>query len=545
MDCPEIQIENGRLKGKVSEPDCSNAQPVYMYLSVPYGKSTSGERRFAPPEPAENWEGTLEATETLTNCPQNVGPTELYDQMLPQKDSLNFDKDKSTEDCLRLSVFTPSTVKTSSLPVMVWLTGGHYERNFAGRVDGTAVSGMNNVVTVIVNFRVNIFGYLSLGKNSVCPGNLALMDVILALKWVRQNIRAFGGNPENVTLFGESSGSGMVHLLMMSDLSQGLFHKAILLSGSTLSPFLCAEDTTAAGEAFLNALNIDKDIGEKQILQELRNRSIENLMDAQSVFNDFMRCMPTIDGHVLKDSPENLTKAGHVHRVPLLIGCTNSEGHGLISATTYPDFFEGTSEENVKKLFQMTFNKIYKKGNAEEAFEMLKEAYLSDVPKDDPTRYSLLHGDMVSDSIFVIPTIMTAIAHTSMGLSTYLFQMTQQPEFNHDETNGPGVLKKPAFVKCDHADDMHFVWGAPFVKGELPYGARFTEDEKELSRNVMTYFTNFAKTGNPNNGQEVPREWPQYTLEEQRHMILQTPLLNGQRLNQDKVVMYTQKFPAL
>uniref|UniRef100_H2Z3F9 Carboxylesterase type B domain-containing protein n=1 Tax=Ciona savignyi TaxID=51511 RepID=H2Z3F9_CIOSA len=183
--------------------------------------------------------------------------------------------------------------------------------------------------------------------------------------------------------------------------------------------------------------------------------------------------------------------------------------------------------------------------DCEEAYQIMKDVTLRNVSQDDPTRYSQLHGEIVGDAVFVVPAIMTAIAHTSLGLPTFLFQMTQQPDLNHNKDNGPTVMKKPSFVKCDHADDLYFVHGVPFVKGDLEHEADFTDAERELARNVMKYFTNFARTGDPNKGTEVSVEWPQYSLAEQKHMILQTPLLTGEKLSQDRVFMYTQQLPKL
>ncbi|XP_076818139.1 fatty acyl-CoA hydrolase precursor, medium chain-like [Clavelina lepadiformis] len=542
-ECPTVKTTCGLVKGKVSKAVDKTAEIVYQFLGIRYGQAPTGKLRFCNPLKAKPWEGTFQAVHTFKNCPQIHEVSLMCDEMLPSKNELNFDPIAREEDCLKLNIFTPECDDKAKLPVMVYFTGGHYQRLAGGRTSGSALAGMNNVVNVVLNHRVNAFGFLSLGKNSCCPGNLGLRDAILALEWIRNNAKAFGGDPDNVTLFGESSGSGMIHLLMMSPLSRGLFHKAILMSGTVLSSFLFSDDLAVVRDLFLKQFGLDaKTMEDGDILEKLQSLSVEQILEAQKGFTSFTSFLPCVDGHVITDTPAQLIKAGQVSPVPLLIGCTNSDGTGLLSMLNFSDYEKGLSEEVVKATFKATYLHMYKDGDAEDAYQTASKFYRIDENSNDPLRYSEFQGNMVTDTIFLVPSIAAASAHVAMGQPTYFYEMTQQLEFSHSETNGPEVRKKPEFVRCDHADDLFFVLGVPFIEGKLSLGAHFTDDEVELSRHVMRYFTNFAKSGNPNKPVNVEVEWPAYTADAYRqHMVLQIPLETDKNLGLEKAAFYQKQ----
>nr|XP_039265946.1 putative inactive carboxylesterase 4 [Styela clava] len=449
QDCPTLKIKDGKLKGFMSQADDPSAVPVYNYLNIPFGKPPTGKRRFLAPEKSEPWDGILDATKPTHHPPQDNEIGHMYADYLPMKDTLGAPTERQSEDCLRLNVFTPSVEKSSKLAVMVWIVGGGYMRGMAGIYDGVALSGMNNVVTVSPNYRANALGFLSLGKNSKVPGNNALRDIILALEWVRDNIESFGGNPSNVTIFGESAGGVMTELLMMSPLSRDLIHKAISMSGSPLAPTVFGGGE-ATREVLLKALNINASEPDA-ILEKLQEVPVDVLIEVQKKFYGPYAFQPIVDGHVITDTPENISSTGQRHKIPFLTGVCDSECAGILAFVLPPRYMEGSSKEEVKAVFEEAFKLRHPNTACDKVVDRLMAAY-SDVAADnDKYKYSRVYAEMAGDSIFVVPAIVSATAHSAMQCPTYFYYITKPIEFNHSESNGPGIKNKLDFVKCDHA----------------------------------------------------------------------------------------------
>lgn len=541
--CPVIETLNGKVKGFVSKPTASGASEVFNFLSIPYGRPPIKDLRFKPPQSAKKWDGIFNASHTLVNCPQDVAATARHDKMLPYCVGMKHNTDDWSEDCLRLSIFTPSCKSSSKLPVMVWITGGGYQRNTCGRVNGTALAGMNNVVVVVLNFRVNVFGFLRLGDH--CKGNMGLRDVLMGLRWIKDEISAFGGDSSNVTLFGESSGSGMVHLLTLSPLSKGLFHKAILQSGVALSPFFLDPNPVKTTDRFLDQLgeNIKKK-SEAEIFQYLQQMPVPDLKKTfSSHIADGVQFMPVVDGEVVPDNPIKLVKTGQFLQIPLMLGCTDSEAGCLLTTPMFPDYMSGPNEESIKANFSAVFFAKFPDLDKDTMYSAIKKAYFKD--DGSPFKYLRMHCEFSGDGIFVVPAVMTASAHSATGQPTYFYYMRQQPDFNHNPENGKNVVKKPNFVSCDHADDLYFIWGSPFLPDSLNHkDAFFTQNEKDLSASVMTYFTNFARNSDPNIGKKVEIPWPKYETTNQdqicnrKHLELKTPICVKENLVVDKLPLF-------
>jgi len=541
--CPVVKTTKGLVKGIISKSNIETSKEVFNFLSIPYGKPPICERRFRPPESVEKWKDIFDASQTLINCPQDIQATSRHDKVFPYKNSLKHTISESTEDCLRLSIFTPTCEKGANLPVMVWLTGGSYQRNVCGRVDGTALAGINNVVVVVMNFRVNVLGFMHLGPS--CPGNNGLLDVQLGLRWVKEEISGFGGNPGNVCLFGESSGSGMVHLLMFSPLSAGLFHKAILQSGACLSPFFIDEEPEKTRKDFLKSLDGLSENNEDDLLKSLQDLPLEEFRKTfSSSIGHGVSFMPIVDGHVIPKHPSVLLQSRSYMKIPIIIGCTDSEAGYLLSQPMFADFSIGPNEESVKRVFTQLFTSKYPEMKIEETYAIIKKFYL-DENNETPFKYIKMFTDFLSDIVFVIPIVSASCAHSANNQPTYLYQMKQKPDLNHSLLNGPTITKKPDFVSCDHCDDLYFVWGTPFIKGELNHeGAYFTDEEIELSLQVMKYFTNFAAFGDPNIGQPVDVNWPKYDAltGDQLHLELKSSLTVGKNLAMDKMALFKKLF---
>src|ERR1022692_699173 len=221
-----VRTTAGRVRGKTRDK-------VSAFFGIPYGASTAGARRFMPPSKPDPWTGVREAVEFGPRSPQ--GPSSL----IPEIAAVDR-REPASEDCLCLNVWSPAP-GAGHRPVMVWLHGGGYSQGSGTFIiyDGANLACRHDVVVVTVNHRLNVFGYLHLaelgGEKYANSGNLGMLDIVAALEWVRDNIAAFGGDPTNVTIFGQSGGGGKVSTLLAMPPARGLFHKAIVESGSTLT----------------------------------------------------------------------------------------------------------------------------------------------------------------------------------------------------------------------------------------------------------------------------------------------------------------------
>nr|XP_002730994.1 PREDICTED: carboxylesterase 3B-like [Saccoglossus kowalevskii] len=214
---PTVETTSGLVRGRATEfshKDTDVRRTVHVFKGIPYAEPPVGDLRFAPPKPKTPWQGEYDAADYGASCPQItmeiVPPEKLQD-----------------EDCLFLNVFVPQP-RTVKAAVMIWIHGGGFMIGSGSHMyDATALVALNDVIVVTLNYRVGAFGFLSTGDD-VLPGNNGLLDQIEALRWVQNNIAAFGGDPDCVTIFGESAGAMSAHLLVLSPLANGLFHRAIM-----------------------------------------------------------------------------------------------------------------------------------------------------------------------------------------------------------------------------------------------------------------------------------------------------------------------------
>lgn len=327
----KIKTENGYVSGLVMGEPGKN---VYVYRGIPYAAPPIGEWRWKPPQPAISWSGTRDCTVYGDAAPQEP-PGPPYPQ------------ESRSENCLTLNVLTPTQNPADKLPVMVWLHGGGYVCGCANNQLYSSIPlPQHGVVLVTVNHRLGLIGLMThplLSKESPnkSSGNYMLLDIIASLKWVQKNISAFGGDPNNVTIFGESGGGGKVTCLMASPLAEGLFHRAICESGTVMPRGILGSKTLpeleALGEKFFAKLGIDK---EKDQLKAARAIPWQKLLEVEKTLaaevgetrNLVMLWDTTADGWILPDTPTNIFKAGKHNTVPLLVGANLGElsGHAML-----------------------------------------------------------------------------------------------------------------------------------------------------------------------------------------------------------------------
>ncbi|HME57790.1 MAG TPA: carboxylesterase family protein, partial [Terracidiphilus sp.] len=320
-----VKTEQGKVQGKTI-----NEGKVKAFLGLPYAAPPVGDLRWKAPQPPAKWKGERDATKFGAHCAQG----HVFDDMI-------FQDGANSEDCLFLNVYSPANAgKKSKLPVMFWIHGGGYAGGASSepRHNGDFLP-LKGVVLVTINYRLGVFGFLAtsdLAKEANgAAGNYALLDMVAALQWVKANIRNFGGDPDNVTIFGESAGSLAVSTLMASPMARGLFHKAIGESGAAFSDTL-PTDTLEAREKqdaeWVASLGVTS-------LAELRALPADKVLAA--VKNKKGGFWPVIDGKFLAEPVAATYAAGKQARVPLLVGWNRDEGSFFAMRPITADQFKG------------------------------------------------------------------------------------------------------------------------------------------------------------------------------------------------------------
>ncbi|WP_447728280.1 carboxylesterase/lipase family protein [Sphingomonas koreensis] len=423
----QVRVDSGALDG-------ATADGVAAFKGIPYAAPPVGERRWAAPAPVVPWTAPRDATRFGADCVQNVIPGDV---------SLGA---PMAEDCLFLNVWTPKPGAGGKLPVMVWIHGGGFVAGSGAlaTTDGAQLAG-RGVVAVTFNYRLGRFGFFAhpaLGEG----GNWGLMDQIAALQWVKRNIAAFGGDPANVTIFGESAGGQSVARLMAAPAARGLFAKGITASGGGRDRWPALADAQAKGSAFAAKTGAAD-------LAALRALPAETVRGGITILNKEEQTAsgPLTDGTIVPGDADAIFAAGKQARIPFIAG-SNDDELGLVPAPFLPmvngpilaQFGEGAKVVNI--------------------------AYGSDATA---ARY------LAGDAIFVEPALALATRHARSGAPAWLFRFGYVTESKREPGKGAG-----------HASDV------PFQFGNLPADA--TAADRAAAAQIMTYWTNFARTGDPN-----------------------------------------------
>jgi para-nitrobenzyl esterase len=465
-----VKTVEGKLRGKLI-----NSGKVLAFQGIPYAAPPVGKLRWRAPQPVNHWASELDATKYGRHCAQN----HMYDDMIFQ-DSTG-PADLGSEDCLTLNVYTPSraTGESSPMPVMFWIHGGGYVGGASSepRHNGDFLP-LKGVVLVTINYRLGVFGFLALpalaAEQGGSSGNYGLMDMVAALRWVKRNIAAFGGDPDRVTIFGESAGSFAVSTLMAAPSAQGLFHRAIGESGGALSSgTLASESLKSVGPKHAAWA---RDAG-APTLAELRALPTEKLL-AAAAKKDGPGFDPVIDGRFLNEPVLDTYEAGKQAKVPLLAGFNRDEGAFLAQGMTAQKWREMAKHQFAEKADE--FLRLYPGSTDAEA-----KRSASDFGGDQFIAYGTWKW-MEIDRRTGNPTV-------------YRYKM--------DLAAPPSKFHEGSYAF--HSDDIEYVFGTLDTRP----GAVWRPEDYALSDQMMSYWTNFARSGDPNGmdgrHHQLPA-WPKY-----------------------------------
>nr|XP_024659112.1 liver carboxylesterase 2-like [Maylandia zebra] len=522
LQAPVVHTKLGSLKGEYVSVK-GKETGVHAYLGVPFAKPPLGPSlRLAPPQPAERWEGVRDATKQPPMCIQSK---EAVLDMLNKLGALLAEVPDISEDCLYLNIYTPAKrANNAKLPVMVWIHGGGFTLGSASTYDGSPLAAYQDVVVVLIQYRLGLLGFLSTGDEHI-SGNFGMQDQVEALKWIQQHIHNFGGDPGLVTIFGESAGGVSVSLLLLSPLSDGLFHRAIAESGTAAMNVLVANNPLPIAKAVANASGCSLE-STKKISDCMRNLDIDTIVGFTQ--DPTLRFQVNVDGHFLTKPVDELFRKHELHAVPFMTGVNNDEGGWMLASFFAPqNWTEGLDREFVLNMVSFFYP------DPEAAFlrDVIADEYIGN--GDDRVKNRDGYTEMLGDLFFTIPAIKAANAHRDAGAPVYLYEYQHPPKFLQQ--------KRLSFVGSDHGDEIFIVLGFCFTTTHVRLPDPCPEDEEQLSKIMMSYWGNFARTGSPDGHNLV--HWPKYGAEEKYLAIGLKKQVTAQHLKKERFVFLTQTVP--
>ncbi|KAG8321950.1 neurexin protein binding [Homalodisca vitripennis] len=530
-----VRTKYGDLSGVIVTPDNRYLDAVEVFKGVPYASPPVGSLRFMPPVTGAMWTGVRMANRFSPVCPQRLpdlknetaalkrmprGRLEHLKRILPYLNN-------QSEDCLYLNIYVPAHAdlrdNPTMFPVLVYIHGESYMWGAGSLYDGTVLSSYGGLVVVTVNYRLGVLGFLNANADphQHSPSNFGLMDQIAALHWIQENIAQFGGDPRNVTLMGHGTGAACVHFLMTSTaVPDGmLFQRAILMSGSALCPWALVREPARYTRQVARHVGCPADI---QLLQCLRERPLELILSAPVESPEFLTAFgPSVDGVViggrsLSDDIDDLhvmpPGSGPIHfhnflnlnnptfrksmvakmsRYDLLIGMVRLEAYFSFTAE---DVQYGIESDRKARIMRTFVKNTYRYHLSEILATVVNEYTDWERPVQHPSNIRDETMDALSDALVVAPLVHTADLHSpTRTAGSYMYVFDYQTRLGD----------YPQKQGCIHGEELPYVFGAPLVSSMMHFPRNFTKTEIQLSEATLDYWTNFVKTGNPNQGTDI------------------------------------------
>lgn len=470
-----VQTQYGKVQGMLEGT-------VYSWKGIPYAKPPLGTRRFRPPQSPEAWHDIRQATQfgPMAMQPPNM-PAELLRHL------------SMSEDCLSLNIWSPGADEKLR-PVMIWLHGGGWQIGSGRLHDGTPLVSLGDMVVVTLNYRLGPLGFLHLaeigGEAYANSGNCGLLDQIAALQWVHDNIAAFGGDPQQVTVFGESAGAMSIGALLTIPTARGLFQRAILQSGA-IGPIKNSTEATTIARTFLKILDV-----RPENVSALEQIPAERLIEAASTLPDWHETMgtedtihftPVIDGVILPQPPLQAIANGAAKHIPIVIGTTKDECFFYPFAD--PTWREADEETLIQRCKHLVGDN----------WADISPLYLQARPDGQPLLQRLL--SLLTFDQFTFPALQLAEAQAEQGASVWVYRFDWH---------------SPLFGGAAHTLDRIFVWN--LLENQTTRQMTGNAPERlQLAQQMQRAWIAFARHGNPNTP-ELPT-WPNYDLERRATML--------------------------
>lgn len=473
-----VQTESGKVGGYIENG-------MYIYKGIPYAKA----ERFMPPVAPDKWEGIRSSRSYGPTCPQGKRMGWYSDE---HAFAFNWDDGYPDENCLRVNIWTPGINDGKKRPVMVWLHGGGYAAGSGQELpsyDGANLAKKGDVVVVTLNHRLNVLGFLDLsafGEKYAKSGNAGLLDLVAALQWVNKNIASFGGDASNVTIFGQSGGGGKVSTLLATPSAEGLFHKAIVQSGSMLRT-MESKYSRRIGAAMVEELGLKpSEIDEIQKLPyetllaagEKAIAKVRAEADKEGVSSFIFGWAPTVEGDVLPAQPFDPQAPAQSKNIPLMIGTTLHE----FTTSTYVPAFRSVTKEKAVEFLQKKYG-----NRTEEFLKAFEKAYPDYQPID------LIDIDLIFRPSAVEQAKLKA---AQQGAPVYMYMFAWESP----------VLD--GMFRSTHCMEIPFVFNNVLRHASMTGGGA---EAQALGEKMSNAWLNFARTGNPN-AEGLPT-WEPYTIE--------------------------------
>ncbi|WAQ93598.1 EST2E-like protein [Mya arenaria] len=539
---PSVKTKLGMINGKTNTVMFRDKQfVVNEFLGVPYAKPPMGELRFQRPQPYGAFQQPIDGTKYGASCPQT------------KMKHINIGGRSDNEDCLFLNLYVPTNKADTgdNHAVMIWMHGGGLSFGDGNMTAGTVLAGYGNVIVVTINYRLALFGFLNIGDERA-KGNMGLWDQRLAFQWINENVGAFGGDPSRVTILGESAGAMSAHLHSLYPENRGLFQNVISQSGTATLPFAVGSDNLPAARIYAEHLECRTDTTE-DIFQCLKSVDTKRFIDVAEVIvdNDTLATQAffahTIDGEFVARSSKETLKLPDSDEVKFMkelnyINGVNAD-EGALWVIMLAANHNGSIDDlkvgkaDVSMLVPMMVGMMCPGQNTHSAVsDLIDYEYTNWAnPEDARAVYTKLSGDIFMN----VPAMDLNLAHANGSASnTWFYNFMLAPA--HRFFNLPKWIST-----ATHGEEIPHVFGYYLDNEQWFNTTDYQPPERELdvSERVMTYWTNFAKFGDPNG--DGPVTWPKYTLETMQHLVIDEEDSIGQRLYTKEYQLWREIVPAL